>query len=106
MNDLDLFEAEIGKTYGDKDREMNAVMRRYQEFYQGHHDTEEGIWAYANRLWALWWEAGWDEQHFQKMLYEMAWMGMRPSLRSRIAPLVEGQFGRIDELFDRAVAAE
>ena len=36
MNDLDLFEAEIRKTYGDKDREMNAVMRGYQEFYQGH----------------------------------------------------------------------
>jgi len=106
MNDFDLFEAEIRKTYGDKDREMNAAMRGYQEFYQGHHDTEEGVRAYANRLRALWREAGWDQQHIQKMLYEMAWTGMRPGLRSRIAWLVDGRFGSIDEVFDRAAAAE
>jgi len=97
MNDFDLFEAEIRKPYGDKDREMNAAKRGYQEFYQGHHDTEEGVRAYANRLRALWREAGWDEHHFQKMLYEMAWTVMRPGLRSRIAPLVDGRFVSIDD---------
>jgi len=31
---------------------------------------------------------------------------MRPGLQSRIAPLVDGRFGSINQLFDRAAAAE
>ena len=45
MNDFDLFKADIPKTYGNKNREMNAAMHGYQDFYQGHHDTEEGVRA-------------------------------------------------------------
>jgi len=61
MNDFDLFEAEIRKTYGNKNCEKNAAMQGYQEFYQEDHDTEKGVRAYANRLRALRREAGWDE---------------------------------------------
>jgi hypothetical protein len=103
MNGFDLFDAEFRKTYGDKDREMHVAMGGFQEFHQGQHDTEEGVRAYANRVRALWRETGLDEQHFQKMLYEIAWTRMRPGLPSRIAPLVNRRFGSIDERFDRAV---
>jgi len=85
---------------------MNTAMQGYQEFYQGRHDMEEGVRASANRLRSLWRQAGWDEEHFQKMFYEMAWTGMRPGLRFRIALLVDGRCGSIDVLFEHAAAAE
>jgi len=48
--------------YGDKDRKLNAGTTLYLEFRQGHHDPNESVWAYANRLRRNWWEAGWDEE--------------------------------------------
>jgi hypothetical protein len=47
MNNFDLCEVEIRKTYGDNDQEINVAVWGYQAFDQEHHDTEVGVWAYA-----------------------------------------------------------
>jgi hypothetical protein len=60
---FELFEAEIRKMYGDKDRQLNAAIKAASEFLQGHTpaETNETVRNFANRVRTNWREAGWDE---------------------------------------------
>ena len=108
LHDFDLFVSEIQKMYGDKDRKLNAGTRLYLEFHQGHHDPDESVRAYANRLRRNWREAGWDEEQQKLSCYHMIWAGLKPELHPKVRPFTneDGMFDSIDELFDRAADVE
>lgn len=48
---------------------------------------------------------GWNEQRFEEMHNQMPRTGIRPALQLQITQLVEGRFGSIEKLFDRAAGA-
>jgi len=50
LPDLKIFISEIRKLYGDNNRKPNAGSRLYLEFRQGHHDPDDRVPAYCNRL--------------------------------------------------------
>jgi len=108
LHDFDPFVSEIQKMYGDKDRKLHAGTRLYLEFRQGHHDPDESVRAYANRLRQNWREAGWDEEQQKLSCYHMIWSGLKPELHPIIRPFSNetGMFDSIDELFDRAADVE
>jgi len=66
--DFDLFVSKIQKVYGDKHCKLNAGTRLYLQSRQGHHDPDESVLGYTNRLQCNWREAGWDEEQ-QKLLW-------------------------------------
>ena len=109
LTNFDLFEAEIRRMYGDKDRQLNAAIKTTGEYQQGHADTNESARSYANRIRTNWREAGWDKVTNASILYDIAWSGLRPGIRARIRPFaseVSGKFDSIDQLFDKAAGAE
>jgi hypothetical protein len=105
LQDFDLFSQEMTKVYGDKDRRRIAVIRLMQEFTQL---PQEPVRAYANRLKANWRQAGWNLQKHEEVLYDIAWAGLRNSLKNKVGPMTPtcGRFDTMDELFDKAAASE
>jgi hypothetical protein len=83
LEDFEAFSEAMQKMYGNKDRKLNAAMKRMTDFLQG---ANEQVRVYANRIKANWRAAGWIPQD-NKNLYEMAWSGLRPGLKSKIKPL-------------------
>jgi len=75
---------------------------------QGYHNSDENIRAYANRLRRNWREAGWDEEQYKIMLYDMIWAGLKPYLNPKLRPFTKAnsRFDSIDELFDTGVHVE
>jgi hypothetical protein len=65
--------------------------------------AKELVRVYANRIKANWRAAGWLPQD-NKNLYEIAWSGLRPGLKSKFKPLTRknGRFYIMEELLDRA----
>jgi len=108
LNNLDLFIAEIQMMYGDKDRRPNVATRSVYESPQGYYNAEEDIWVYANLLRWNGREVEWDEVHFQPMLYNMDWVGLKADLLPTLKPFTKenGKFNSIDELFDQAADLE
>jgi hypothetical protein len=104
LEDFEAFSEEMQKMYGDKDRKLNAAMKCMTDFLQG---ANEPVRVYANRIKANWRAAGWLPQD-NKNLYEIAWSGLRPGLKSKIKPLTpkNGRFDSMEELFDRAANSE
>ena len=90
--------------YGDKDRKLNAAMKCVTDCLLG---ANESVRFYANRIKANWRLAGWLWQQ-NKKLYEIAWGGLRPRLKSKIKPLSpkNGRFDCMEELFDRAAHSQ
>lgn len=105
LENFDLFEQEIKKLYGDNDRVLNSLCKAFEECRQGHHEKEETVRMYAQRLKALWREAELTDPHTQ---YGMTWYGLHTSLKRRIKPLAQqnGRFANVEELFNKASAAE
>jgi hypothetical protein len=109
LKDFDLFEKEVQKVYGDKDRTTNAAIAVFQGYQQASHET---VRMFSNRLQSLWREAGWDLENpgTQTVLYDLLWAGFKPYLRTRVKPfaakLPDGRFGSIDELIDMAADSE
>ena len=104
-----LFEAEIRRTYGDKNRRLNTAIKTAGEYLQGYANQNETVQSYANRIRTNWHDAGWDETTHAPILYDLAWAGLRPHIRARIRPFASeasGKFESIDQLFDKAVGAE
>jgi hypothetical protein len=107
--DYEKFEDEIKRLYGDKERESRAAGRAIDEYAQGHHDKEETVRMYEQRTKALWREAGWTGQsNGHRILYDLAWHGLRKGLRRQIKPLapLNGRFANLQSLFDKAADAE
>ena len=74
---------------------------------QGYEQTSrESVREWKNRLQELWRQAGWLGKH-EEVLYGIAWAGLHDAIKTRIAPLaVDGKFKTLDELFEKAAAAE
>ena len=94
--------------YGDKNRTLNVARKSYYDIPQGYCYTDQNVPAYAYRLRRNCGEAEWDKVHFQPMLYDMIWAGLRANLLPKLKPLTKanGKFNSIDEHFDRAADVE
>jgi len=104
LEDFEASSEEKQKMSGDKDRKLNAAMKCMTDFLQG---VNEPVRVYANPIKANWGAAGWLPQD-TKNLYEIAWSGLRPRLKSNIKLLTpkNGRFDSMEELFDRAADSE
>jgi hypothetical protein len=93
----------MAKVYGDKDRRCMAVITLMQGYIQL---PKESVRAYANRLKANWRQAGWNLQKHEEVLYDIAWAGLRNSLKMIVGPMTPacGRFDTLDEFFDKATA--
>jgi hypothetical protein len=69
---------------------------------------QESVRAYANRFKANWRQAGWNLQKHEEILYDIAWAGLRNSLKNKVGPMTPpcGRFVTLDEFFDKAAASE
>jgi len=69
---------------------------------------EESVSAYANRLKANWRKAGWNLQKHEEVLYDIAWAGLRNSLKHNVGPMTSacGRCDTLDKFFDKAAASE
>lgn len=109
LHDFELFAAEMTRFFGSKERRWEALGRLIKEVEQG---ADEPVRIWAQRITANWREAGWKDTGVADdradILYDLAWLGLRPYLRARIYPLVDetGRFSSVEELFDKAAAAE
>jgi hypothetical protein len=106
LQDFTLFEAEIRRTYGDKDRRQKSALRACWETKQG---SDETVRNYESRIKSIWRDAEWDETSpgAQRMMYDLAWSGLKSWIRKQIEPLQpDGGFKTLDELFDMAVKVE
>jgi hypothetical protein len=104
LEDFEGFEEEMQMMSGDNDRKLNTAIKCITDFLQG---ANQPVRVYANRIKANWRAAGWLLQE-NKNLYEIAWSGLRPGLKSKIKPLTpkNGRFDSMEELFDRAADSE
>lgn len=109
LHDFQLFAAEMTRFFGSKERRWEALGRLIKEVDQG---ADEPVRIWAQRITANWREAGWKDSGVADdradILYHLAWLRLRPYLRARIYPLVDesGRFSSVEELFDKAAAAE
>jgi len=69
---------------------------------------QESVRAYANHLKANWRQAGWNLQKHEEVLYNIAWAGLRNSLKNKLGLMKPacGRFDTLDEFFDKAAASE
>jgi len=104
LEDFKAFLEEMQKMYGDKDWKLNATMKCMTNFLPG---VNEPVRVFANGIKAHWSAAGWLPQE-NKNLYEIAWSGLRPGLKSKIKPLTpkNGRCDSMEELFDCAADSE
>jgi len=105
LQDFDLFSQEIAKVYGDKNQRRVAVITLMQEYIQL---PQELVRAYANRVKVHWRQAGWNRQKHEEVLYDIAWAGLRNSLKNNVGPMTPscGRYDTLDEFFDKAEASE
>jgi hypothetical protein len=110
LHDFSLFEKEILRMYGDNESELHAAQRAIQECMQCEDET---VSAYALRIRAKWSEAGWIGSGVvaadSRILYDLAWVGLREDIKERAKIFVTGNNGRfksIDEMFDIAADVE
>jgi len=91
--------------YRDKDRPHVAVITLMQGYIQL---PQESVRAYADCFKANWRQAGWNLQKLEEVIYDIAWAGLRNSLKNKVGPMVPacGRFDTLDEFFDKAVASE
>jgi hypothetical protein len=103
--DCDLFSQEMAKVYGDKDRRRVAVITLMQGYIQL---PQESVRAYADRLKANWRQAGWNLLKYKEVLYDIAWAGLRNSLKNKVGQMTPacGRFDTLDEFLDKAAASE
>jgi hypothetical protein len=104
LKDFKAFSEEMQKMYGDKDRKLNAGMKCMTDILQG---ANEPVRVYANRIKANSRTVGWLLQD-NKIIYEIAWSGLRPGLKYKVKPLTpkNGTFARMEEHVDRATDSE
>ena len=57
---------------------------------------------------ANWRQAGWNLQNHEEVLYDIAWAGLRNSLKNKVGPMMPacGRFDTLDKFFDKAAASE
>jgi len=68
----------------------------------------ESVRAYANGVKANWRQAGWNLQKHEEVLYDIAWAGLRNSLKNKVGPITAacGRLDSLDDFFHKAVASE
>jgi len=95
----------MAKVYGDKARQRVTMITQLQWYIQL---PEESVRAYANHLKANLRQAGWNLQKHEDVFYNIAWAGLRNSLKNTVGPLmpVSGRFDSFHEIFDKAAASE
>ena len=105
LQDFDLFSQEMAKVYGDKDRRHVAVITLIQGYPQ---HPQESVRAYENRLKANWRQVVWNLQKHEEVVYDIAWAGLRFSLKNKVAQMTPtcSRFDTLDEVFDKAAASE
>jgi len=72
------------------------------------HLPQELVRAYANCLKADWRQAGWNLLKHEELLHDIAWAGLRNSLKNKVGPMPPtcGRLDTVDEFFDKAAASE
>jgi len=106
LDDFELFANELQKRYGDKDRRLNSATKAMQEYQQL---PNEAVRVYANRFKANCRTAGWNLITHEVVLYDMAWVGLRHALKTKVRPWIpsgKDMFDTLDQLFDCAAASE
>jgi hypothetical protein len=105
LQDFDHFSQEIAQVYGDKDKCRVAVITLMQEYKQL---PQQSGRAYANRVKANWRQTGWYLQKHEEVIYDIAWAGLRNSLKNKVGLMTPacGRFDTLDEFFDKAVASK
>jgi len=70
--------------------------------------AQESVRAYANHVKANWNQPGWNLQKHEEVLYDIAWAGLRNSLKNNVGSMTPtcGRFDTLDEFFDQAVASD
>jgi hypothetical protein len=104
LEDFEACTEEMQRMFGDTDRILNAVLQFMTDFLNG---ANELVRVYANQIKANWRSAGWLPQD-DKNLYEIAWSGLLPELKSKIKPFSphNGSLDSMEELFDPAADSE
>jgi len=105
LQDFDRFSQVMAKVNGDKDRRRVAVITLMQQYIQL---PQESVRAYVNRVKANWRQAGWNLQRHEEVLYDIAWAGLRNSLKNKVGPMTPAcsRFDSLDKLFHKAAASE
>ena len=82
-----------------------AVITLMQGYIQ---HPQESVRAYANRVKANWRQAGWNLQKHEEVFYDIAWGGLRNSLKNKVGSMTPacGRFDSLDEFFDKESALE
>jgi hypothetical protein len=106
LENFELFANELQKMYGDKDRRFNSATKAMQEYEQF---PNESVRIYANRLKAICRRAGWSLITHEVVLYDMAWAGLRHTLKTTVRRWISSgkvRFDTLDQLFYCAAASE
>jgi hypothetical protein len=114
LNNWGRFEKRLREVYGDRDRQLNAALVAVGEIAQGYHDSDESVRDFESRTRSNWRDAGWhmdeedDDSAESRILYDLAWAGLRPAIRTRIRPFAgkNGRFDTLEELFEKAHEVE
>jgi len=69
---------------------------------------EESVRAYGNRLKVIWRQSGWNLQTHQELLFDIAWAGLRNSLKNNVGLMTpaNGRFDTLAKFFGKAAASE
>jgi len=106
LDDFELFGNELQRMYGVKDRCLNSSTKAMQEYQQL---PNKAVRVYANCLKVNWSRASWNLITHELVPYDMAWAGLRPTLKMKVRPLISSskdRFDTLDQLFDSAAASE
>jgi len=62
----------------------------------------------VNRVKANWRQAGWNLEKHEEVLYDIAWAGLRNSLKNTVGPMMPAciTVDTLDEFFDKAAVTE
>jgi hypothetical protein len=105
LKDFDLFSQDMANVCMDKDRRRVAVITLMQGYIQL---PPESVRGYANHFKADWRQAGWNLLKHEEVLYDIAWAGLRNSLKNKAGLMTPacGRFDTLDEFIDQAVPSE
>jgi hypothetical protein len=114
LNNWGRFEKRLRVVYGDRDRQLNAALVAVGEITQGYHDSDESVRDFESRTRSNWRDSGWhmneedDDSAESRILYDLAWAGLRPAIRMRIRPFAgkNGRFDTLEKLFEKAHEVE
>jgi len=95
----------MAQVYGDKERRRVAVISLMREYIQL---PQELVRAYANHVKAKWRQAGWNLLIHEEVLYDIAWAGLRNSLKNNVAPMTPAcsRFDTLEQFINKAAASE